>query len=933
MSSMEKKIYILIVFILLPALTLTAQCPERYLLWKRIIFFRDSATFSPPPTRQLEELLKYEQSITNCPYRFDTTHSLLMQRIGALYLGLGEYTEALHYTLQSIAISSNNPSTKANSGSKAIIRSYFTLGRLYGILNRIPEKMAAMDSCVAISVRTGLVDVYSLYCLKDRVEYLFDIGDYRRGFVSANMGEAIIKKYVRGIDSIEYIIRFLTWKVNALLDFKDYDKAERLVIAKIADCRLIRANQFLGNLYEQLAIIQVQKSDFPNALIYFEQALRYHEQDKYDLGCEQTLTNLGYYLYFKKYKDYRKAISTYRRALRYLQRLDPADNDYSNDLLNIYSNIGNAFAEEGTYDSAFQYFRLAFDQVKPGFSEDDILQGTLNEIIQSKNARHIMSLLLNKGDAYFRQFKHESNLKSADKAIRIYKSADHFINIVNNGQSEVLSQLLWRGNTSLLYDHAIEVCQRSGNISDAFYFFEKGRAALLNNQLNEQKWMGAADILKQAQLKKKILQQERELEKADLSVSRSRELQEELFIRKRELDAVTSDLKVKNPFYYQNYLDSASITINDVKNKLLADHQALVEFFSGESSVYLFVVTPHQARLTRIDRPEFDSTVRLFNALIADRGLLNRSFELFKNTANHLYNLIFENNPVPDGRVIISPDGNYFPFEALITGGDKNVEYFLNHHAVSYTYSARFLMNEFDSFSDVSFKDFLGFAPVRYQNEMSLPSLPGSDVSLDKMKLYFSSARNFVGERASKANFLNQFYRYKIIQIFSHAADTSMFSEPVIYFSDSALYLSELIGEHKSITELVILSACETGTGKFYRGEGVFGFNRGFAALGIPSTIANLWSVDNKSSYLLTELFCNYVAQKLPLDVALQKAKLQLLSGENKLPYFWASSVLSGKTDVIELKEQSSIFKIFGFIALTVLVVLLIVKWGTVKKG
>jgi len=80
-------------------------------------------------------------------------------------------------------------------------------------------------------------------------------------------------------------------------------------------------------------------------------------------------------------------------------------------------------------------------------------------------------------------------------------------------------------------------------------------------------------------------------------------------------------------------------------------------------------------------------------------------------------------------------------------------------------------------------------------------------------------------------------------------------------------------------------------------------------------------------------LFCNYVAQKLPLDVALQKAKLQLLSGENKLPYFWASSVLSGKTDVIELKEQSSIFKIFGFIALTVLVVLLIVKWGTVKKG
>ena len=123
------------------------------------------------------------------------------------------------------------------------------------------------------------------------------------------------------------------------------------------------------------------------------------------------MTNLGYYLYFKKYKNYRKAIYTYRRALQYLQRIDHGGNDYSNDLLNIHSNIGSAFAEEGKYDSAFHYFRLAFDRVKPGFSEDEILRGTLNEAIQSKNARHIMSLLLNKADAYFRQFSHEGNLK------------------------------------------------------------------------------------------------------------------------------------------------------------------------------------------------------------------------------------------------------------------------------------------------------------------------------------------------------------------------------------------------------------------------------------------------------------------------------------------------------------------------------------------
>ena len=904
---MIRKYYILIGLALSSVLTLVAQCPDRNSLWKRLLFLRDSAELAPAPAKQLEELLKYEDAMANCVYRFDSTHSLLLQRLGVLYFSQGEYTEALQYTLQSITISTNKIAGKAGASPKVIIRSYSNLARIYGTLDRVPEKMDAIDSCVAIAVRTGSVEAYSLQALLHRVEYLFEIGDYRRGFVSANMGEAIIKKYVSGIDSIKHTINFLTWKVSALVDFKEYSDAEQLVVTKISDCRLIGAKQFLGNLYEQLAIIQSQNSDYTQALHNFQQALNYHQEDKYYFGCEQTLTNLGYFLYFKKYKDYRKAILTYRRALRYLQRMNSTDEDYSNELLNIYSNIGNAFAEEGTFDSAFYYFRLAFAQIRPGFSEDDILRRSLTEAIQFKNVRYIMGLLLYKADAYFGQFKFDSSTKSINNAIRIYKIADHFVSIMNKGQSEVLSQLFWRGNTRLLYEHAIEACYLSNNISDAFYFFEKGRAALLNDQLNEQRWIGAADILKQAQIKKKILQLERELEKANIPAGRSRELQEELFTRKRELDAVAKELKVNNPLYYQNYLDTVSVTINDVKNKLLKDYQALVEFFSGDSAIYLFVISAQQARLSKIDKPAYDSTVDTFNAYIADQNLLNRGFGRFKNTASHLYNLIFEHNPVPNGRIIISQDDNYFPFEALINDSDKPDAYFLKDHAVSYTYSARFLMNDFDSYSVVSSQDFLGFAPVHYAPAMQLSSLPGSDVSLDKMKLYFSNPNGFVGRSASKSNFLQRFYRYQIIQIYSHASASSNFSEPVIYFADSALYLSELIGDHKPITRLVILSACETGLGKLYRGEGVFGFNRGFAALGIPSTVTNLWSVDNKSSYLLTELLYKYITRKLPLDIALQKAKMDLLSGENKLPYFWAAFVLSGKTNAIELKQKSSL--------------------------
>jgi CHAT domain-containing protein len=125
----------------------------------------------------------------------------------------------------------------------------------------------------------------------------------------------------------------------------------------------------------------------------------------------------------------------------------------------------------------------------------------------------------------------------------------------------------------------------------------------------------------------------------------------------------------------------------------------------------------------------------------------------------------------------------------------------------------------------------------------------------------------------------------------------------MIYFSDSVLSLSDLFYEGKPSTSLVVLSACETAKGKLYNGEGVFSFSRQFAALGIPTSVSNLWQVDNQSTYKLTELFYKYLSRGLPSDVALQKAKKEFrktaMSKEQDLPYYWAASVLIGQSNAI----------------------------------
>jgi CHAT domain-containing protein len=196
---------------------------------------------------------------------------------------------------------------------------------------------------------------------------------------------------------------------------------------------------------------------------------------------------------------------------------------------------------------------------------------------------------------------------------------------------------------------------------------------------------------------------------------------------------------------------------------------------------------------------------------------------------------------------------------------------------------------------------------VKYDAGFSLATLQGSDLSLSQIGSYFNIAHNLVASDASRRNFQQQFSDYQVVQLYTHAAESSSHDEPVIYFADSALYLSDLIPEKKPQTRLIVLSACETGNGKFYQGEGVFSFNRGFAAIGIPSSITNLWSVDNKTTYRITELFYKYLSKGLPIDLALQNAKLDFIqhaSKENKLPYYWAACILAGKSDAITNEKE-----------------------------
>ena len=80
-------------------------------------------------------------------------------------------------------------------------------------------------------------------------------------------------------------------------------------------------------------------------------------------------------------------------------------------------------------------------------------------------------------------------------------------------------------------------------------------------------------------------------------------------------------------------------------------------------------------------------------------------------------------------------------------------------------------------------------------------------------------------------------------------------------------------------TDLVVLSACETGLGRAEYGQGVMGLQRAFQAAGARAVVASLWKVDDAATTVLMEQFyTNLWSKKLPKLEALRQAQLTVLN-------------------------------------------------------
>ena len=110
---------------------------------------------------------------------------------------------------------------------------------------------------------------------------------------------------------------------------------------------------------------------------------------------------------------------------------------------------------------------------------------------------------------------------------------------------------------------------------------------------------------------------------------------------------------------------------------------------------------------------------------------------------------------------------------------------------------------------------------------------------------------------------------------------------------DGVLQAQEICAMRLPRTRLVVLSACQTGVERYYRGEGMIGMARAFFEAGVPVVVSSLWPVDSQATAELMIRFHGYRKQEgRPVSEALRLAKLSLLGGLPKgqqPPSVWAA--------------------------------------------
>jgi CHAT domain-containing protein len=123
--------------------------------------------------------------------------------------------------------------------------------------------------------------------------------------------------------------------------------------------------------------------------------------------------------------------------------------------------------------------------------------------------------------------------------------------------------------------------------------------------------------------------------------------------------------------------------------------------------------------------------------------------------------------------------------------------------------------------------------------------------------------------------------------------ETALVLAPTAERENGLLQAWEILEQVRLDSDLVVLSACDSGLGRELRGEGLWGLTRAFQSAGARSVLASLWRVSDRATAALMVRFYGHLRDGLAKDEALRAAQRESIHA-GSAPCHWAAFQLDG---------------------------------------
>ena len=651
-----------------------------------------------------------------------------------------------------------------------------------------------------------------------------------------------------------------------------------------------------GTLLNNIASIYENVGQYEQALKSYQDALVLREEAKDIGGVAQTLNNIGVvYTYLGEIsqddnlsqENLNNALEYYQKALTLFEEIDNLAEQGR-----ILSNLGGVYSNLSQYSQALEYYQRGLvirREVEDRLGE----RVTLNNI----------------GGVYDSLGQYEQALEFYEQSLSLARQIGD-----RRGEGDVLSNI---GHT---LSELGKLAEAQNTLFQAIEVQESLRPSL-NDPAQVSLFERQASAYNRSQ---QVLIALDNPEKA-LEISergRSRALVNILF---RKSSSALEELQIP-----------PSINIEEIKQIAQQKEVTLVEYsLVSRRQLYIWVIQPQgKVHFRYVELPENTFLPELVKASRQSIGARGRSVSdstpeesYCTNCLQQLHQILIE--PIaellPEGeeeQVIFIPHQELFlvPFAAL---QDPNYQYLIEKHTILTVPSIQTLSltsenNKVDTFLTSGSPEALVVGnPVmpklRVGKELQpLSPLSGAEREAKQIAKMLDT-EPIIGSEATETAIVQRMPNAKVIHLATHGLldDFSGIGSPGAIAltpsgqDDGFLTTTEIMerfgqpGSTPLKAELVVLSACDTGSGDI-KGEGVIGLSRSLIAAGVPTIVVSLWQVpDDDTNLLMTEFYTNLYERKLDKAQAMRQAMLTMLKEDrgNFDPIAWGAFTVIGEAE------------------------------------